>query len=210
MALSSYSELQTAVASWLNRDDLTATIPTFIALADATIQRRVRGYVTHDAIDLDDETVSLPSACAALRSISLTGTFAGPLRVGTPEMVYEARQPYPSGSVPRIVAVLPGPATGGTLLVGPVPDTTYSADITYLTAHTPLSDTAPANELLYRAPDIYLYGTLVHSAPFLADDERIPVWERAFEKAIEEWNLAREREEFGASLRPLRLARTFG
>ena len=33
MAISNYGELKTAVADWLNRDDMTAVIPTFIDLA---------------------------------------------------------------------------------------------------------------------------------------------------------------------------------
>jgi hypothetical protein len=33
MAITTYSELKTAVADWLNRADLTSVIPDFIALA---------------------------------------------------------------------------------------------------------------------------------------------------------------------------------
>ena len=35
MALTNYTELQAEVANFLNRDDLTAAIPTFIRLAEA-------------------------------------------------------------------------------------------------------------------------------------------------------------------------------
>ena len=48
MAISTYSELQTAVANWLDRDDLTARIPEFIVLAEARYNRelRIRGMET--------------------------------------------------------------------------------------------------------------------------------------------------------------------
>ena len=36
MAITTYAELQTAVASWLDRDDRTSEIPDFITLAEAT------------------------------------------------------------------------------------------------------------------------------------------------------------------------------
>ena len=42
MALTTYSELQAAVASWLHRDDLTAQIPDFIRLAEADMQVRAK------------------------------------------------------------------------------------------------------------------------------------------------------------------------
>jgi hypothetical protein len=36
-----------------------------------------------------------------------------------------------------------------------------------------LSDAAPSNWLLVKAPDVYLYGALTHAAPFLMDDARM-------------------------------------
>ena len=42
MAISTYTELQTAVANWLDRDDLTARIPEFIALTEARFNRLLR------------------------------------------------------------------------------------------------------------------------------------------------------------------------
>jgi hypothetical protein len=34
------------------------------------------------------------------------------------------------------------------------------------------------------APDLYLYGTLLQAEPFLMNDERIPLWERAVRQVI--------------------------
>ena len=42
MAISNYTELNTAVANWLDRDDLTDRIPEFIALAEARFNRLLR------------------------------------------------------------------------------------------------------------------------------------------------------------------------
>ena len=42
MALANYTDLQASVASWLNRADLTAQIPDFIALAESSIGNDVR------------------------------------------------------------------------------------------------------------------------------------------------------------------------
>ena len=42
MAISTYVELQTAVANWLDRDDMSARIPEFIALTEARFNRILR------------------------------------------------------------------------------------------------------------------------------------------------------------------------
>ena len=42
MAIGTYAELQTAVANWLDRDDLTARITEFIALTEARMNRTLR------------------------------------------------------------------------------------------------------------------------------------------------------------------------
>ena len=42
MAINTYGTLQTAVANWLDRDDLSARIPEFISLAEAIFNRTLR------------------------------------------------------------------------------------------------------------------------------------------------------------------------
>ncbi len=42
MALDTYSALQTSIANWADRDDLTAFIPDFIALTEARFNRALR------------------------------------------------------------------------------------------------------------------------------------------------------------------------
>ena len=42
MAINTYSTLQTAVANWLDRNDLTDRVPEFISLAEATFNRVLR------------------------------------------------------------------------------------------------------------------------------------------------------------------------
>jgi len=54
MAITTYSELKTAVADWLNRSDLTSAIPNFIALAEAQMSRQIRHRKRHDARDRND------------------------------------------------------------------------------------------------------------------------------------------------------------
>jgi hypothetical protein len=42
MALTTYTELKSSLADWLNRSDLTSVIPDFISLAEAQMERQLR------------------------------------------------------------------------------------------------------------------------------------------------------------------------
>src|SRR5574341_95658 len=42
MALATFADLKASIASWLNRTDLTATIPDFVRLAEADLSREIR------------------------------------------------------------------------------------------------------------------------------------------------------------------------
>ena len=42
MPIATYTDLQSSVADWLNRSDLSAVIPTFIQLAEAKFNRELR------------------------------------------------------------------------------------------------------------------------------------------------------------------------
>ena len=42
MALDTFSGLKSSIADWINRDDLTSVVPSFIVLAEATFNRTIR------------------------------------------------------------------------------------------------------------------------------------------------------------------------
>lgn len=207
MALSTYSELQASVAGWLNRSDLTVVIVDFVALAEATIKRRLRRRTARASIPIASASVTLPADCAELRSISFVSTSYGqdlPIRIGTPEQLAEVRARHSATGRPVQAAVI-----GAQLVFAPAPDAVYTADITYFQQLTPLTASAPSNVVLTEAPDAYLFGALLQAAPYLAHDERIPVWQSRFDAAIDELNAVREHEELNASVRPVRLSRPF-
>ena len=208
MDLSNYVGLKAAVADYLNRSDMSDRIPTFITLAEATLKRRLRRKTTRATISIAAESTTLPADVAELRSINLRTAsrwLDTPLDIGTPEQLAEVRARYATAGRP-----IRGAMIGRKLVVAPEPDATYSADITYFSQLTPLPATDSTNDVLAESPDLYLFGALMEAAPFLEHDERIPTWERKFEKALAELNAVREAEETNASLRPARLPRRFG
>lgn len=46
MSLGNYSDLKTSISTWLNRDDLAAQVPDFIALAETRLKKRFKGVTT--------------------------------------------------------------------------------------------------------------------------------------------------------------------
>ena len=58
MAITTYSELKTSIADYLNRSDLTSIIPTFISLAEAQINRDVRTWQMENRARTSKETQS--------------------------------------------------------------------------------------------------------------------------------------------------------
>jgi len=52
---------------------------------------------------------------------------------------------------------------------------------------------------LERYPDAYLYGALVHSAPYLRDDARTQVFAALYQNAIDAINAESERSKYGGS-----------
>ena len=111
--------------------------------------------------------------------------------VGTDELRY-----LPRAEIQRVRAEQ-ADATGvpqyyghnaGQFEVFPSPDSAYSADLLYYAKVPTLTDAAPTNWLLTNYPDIYLYGALIHSAPFLKEDERAQTWAALYSSAVSRVN----------------------
>ena len=63
MAITTYAELQAAIADTLNRDDLTSAIPNFITLAEADMQRRLRHWrqEKRSTAEIDTQYSAIPA-----------------------------------------------------------------------------------------------------------------------------------------------------
>ena len=91
MAISNYSELKSAIADWLDRTDLTDSIPNFIALTEARHKRdfklrRLETRVTANTV-ADQEYYSLPDNYIAMRNIQLNTDPKTSLEYLTPEQM---------------------------------------------------------------------------------------------------------------------------
>ena len=194
MALNSYSALRTSIGDWLNRDDLTAVIPDFISLAEAQMERRLptQKMVKRANATIDTPFSALPSDFLSAKSLVLTSTApVQPLVFLTEDELDAKKYVYRTTGKPQYFALI-----GNQIEVLPAPDTSYTAELTYVATLAKLSDSNTSNWVLERHPDVYLYGSLLQAAPYLRDDERVGLWSSQYQTAIEDMLLQNERAAF--------------
>jgi hypothetical protein len=63
MSITTYSELKTSIANWLDRSDLTSVIPDFIMLAEKQMERTVRHHkmIERSSGALDSQYSAVPA-----------------------------------------------------------------------------------------------------------------------------------------------------
>ena len=75
---------------------------------------------------------------------------------------------------------------GSNLYLSPVPDSAYTLRMVYQQKVPALS--SGTNWLMTNFPAVYLYASLCAAAPYLKDDNRLPVWEQIYKESIQAVN----------------------
>ena len=183
MSITNYSELQASVASWLNRSDLSANITDFITLAEAQLSTDLKTRAMETKVTLatvaGTNTVALPSDMLEMRRIQVVGTYNQPLSYRSPDEISIDYAANGSGQ-PVVFTVI-----GGNVELAPIPDAVYSLELTYEQRIPALSVASPTNWLITNWPNAYLYASLMAAAPFIMNDERLPVWGQLYSQAVE-------------------------
>jgi len=197
MALSNYSQLKSSVADWLNRTDLTTAIVDFITLAEAQFNKEIRNrkMIKRATATIDSQYSAVPSDWLQTVDFVIESNPIVTLEFVTNEKLDKLRETYTSSGTPEFYTIV-----GQELEVLPVPDSaTLTGELTYYSKIPNLTDTATTNWLLNSNPDIYLYGTLLQSAPYLVDDARIPVWSSLYQKLVKDLEIADQKARVGDS-----------
>jgi hypothetical protein len=176
MPLSSYSALQTSIVSWANRiGDLTFSqaVPDFIRLTEARLNRSLRlpEQEASATVTLTDGVGDLPDDYLQYRSAAFgdqTLEYYDPQWAARMDL---SGTPTGFAIVGKTVKVYPSGSGGLTLA--------------YFQTIPPLADNA-SNWVLESFPNLYLYGALLESAPFLQDDDRLATWGQLFARALDE------------------------
>ena len=182
MAISNYTELKTAVANWLDRDDLGARIPEFIALAEARFNRILRlrsmeAKYTANTV-ASQRNLALPTNYIQMRNFQVNTSPLTTLSYVTPE-IYDRLWGGSTSGIPKFYTILANEVS-----FGPIPATVMEVEMLFYKKFDNLSVTTTTNTLLTDSPDIYLYGSMLEAEPFIMNDERVPLWAAALERAV--------------------------
>ena len=197
MAISTYAELQSAIADFLDRDDLTSAIPTFIYAAEKQMEKEIRHprMMRRSEGQIDSRYSPVPPTWLETIRLHISGTPSYRLELTSLDDMLQLREQSGGGSGrPTHYAHF-----GENIEVYPNPDTEYNIELMYYEKLPVLSDSNTSNWLLEVAPEAYLYGALVHSAPYLKDDARIQVWGSLYAGAVAGVNKQADQARFGGS-----------
>lgn len=182
MSFATYSDLQTSIANYLARSDLTSVIPDFITLAENRLRRELRvrqmlKSVTTSTVS-GDATVELPSDFLEIRDFVVMTNPIQPLSYSSPSSLSNDPRTSEVG-VPKSYTIL-----ASEFQVAPAPDGIYTLKMLYFAAPPYLSSSNTSNVFLNIAPDGLLYGALVEAEPYLMNDARINTWGSMYDRAM--------------------------
>lgn len=179
MSLSTYSDLQSAIATWLKRSDITAQIPDFIRLAEI----RIKSVLDVRDLEVTADLVTTPSSAA----VALPSDFKSPIALWLDDInprekldqVLPENLPY--NTVPN--RPLYWAIDGGNIRFQTPANAAYPVKFRY-TQLFELSEANPSNYILTQYPDVYLFGALCESADYSWDQDNAVKWDAKFREAV--------------------------
>jgi hypothetical protein len=184
LGIANYTDLKSAIADWLNRGDLEQQIPDFITLAEATLNKVVRHnrmVITGTVVvNANAQKVGAPTDMLEPIFVQVQADPDAPVeQISVNQLIMLRRNRMRNTGTPRFFALV-----GRDMQVTPVPTANTTLEVTYYQMIPALSVGSPTNWLLTYDPDLYLYTSLMHAAPFLRDDARTVVMENLVSKQI--------------------------
>lgn len=183
MALTSYTELKTSIANYLNRSDLSSVIPDFITLAESKMNTILRLRLMQKRVSTttasNDPFIDLPSDFSEMIQFFVDGNPNVVLDYVNPTEI-ELNNLRETTGTPRQYSII-----GNEIKLNPIPDSTHGLKLTYFGKIPNLSDSNTTNYILSNYPQVYLYGSLLEAQPYIVNDERIQVWMSLYNEAIQ-------------------------
>jgi hypothetical protein len=199
--MQTYSSLQSFVADFLARDDLTTQIPTFISLAEQRMSRELQiallERVAQSNVSANQQFIALPTDLRGIRELARVdadGTRTA-LRYLTPAQLDVRKL---DGTNPTATTHYSISANDIELYAVPTAETTI--EIIYDEGVKQLSSTVTTNTMLTRHGDAYLHGTLKYAFDFLQDEQRSMYHDAQFTRCLAEIDRDSDKQRFGQDL----------
>ncbi|CAO4140706.1 phage adaptor protein [Methylorubrum extorquens] len=171
-----YPTLLAATEEYLARDDLQSYVPIFVQHAEGRFNTDLKVVDMHKSTgpkDLAEGRTDLPADFIDWVVVEWTPPANSPQRPLMLRYVEADSPEFRTRHRPN------GPAQFYTVLAGKVrvmPSVSGKLEMTYYARIPPLTVAQPTNWLITKAPEVYLYATLMEAALFQKDEEKSAQW----------------------------------
>lgn len=176
MPITTYAQLQSSIADWIARSDLTPTIPDFIVLAEARLKRGLSGT----AFERETTLTANPLA-ANPRRLTLPTDFVEPVKLEIVESsgitLLTPQTPVSMGYSADVGRPAAWCINGDYIDLDRPVDAAYSLNFRYRWKLA-LSDASPTNWLLEEYPDLYLSASLAEAYRYTKNPEGAALWDQ--------------------------------
>lgn len=199
MAIGTYTELQAAVAGRMNRGDLGSAVTEGIAACVGRLNRDLRHpemVTVNTSFAASARLTSLPTDYLQMESppiLNYNGVQELEFISGALDARIDDRR---TSGIPKRYSI-----RGTKIELSPTPSGAFTLELSYFGAITQFSNGSDTNWLLTKYPDVYLYGSLVHTALLMMDDQRLNYYKPIFEEALSEVAVAGKYARFGPAMR---------
>lgn len=195
LAFETYTALKDAISDWMDRTDLSGSVATMIALAEARMRRQLEPLFVEKSVTITTTggVYNLPGDFGTGERLIYTERgYTVPryssLNVADLDLDTSAAQPY--GYT----------IENGQIRVWPSCDVTM--DLLYRPVFEGLSDANLSNEVLSLFPDAYFFGAMLFAEGYVANDQRAGLFKGLFDEALGEVAAYYQRQKFSGPLAP--------
>lgn len=191
LAFKNYTELTDAIVDWMNRSDLSGSVQSMVALAEARMRRELAPYFGElsESIACTDGIGGLPADYGTARRV-VYGTRAldNVSAVGAYNITSTLSEPYGYTIETGFLKLWPAVDATVTLL--------YQPTIPFL------SEDSPTNSILSAHPDLYFHGAMMFAEGYVANDSRAALFKGLWDEALESAKAYFTRQKYGGQLVP--------
>lgn len=193
--ITDYASLQTAIATTLHRNDLTALIPVFIADAEERIYNDIRIQAMEASYSqaIASGVVTIPAGFLEWKFLYVDS--AHKLTRKSAEWIYTNYPTRAAEGTPVFFA-----REGGSLIFGPYPTDGLTVKGLYYKRLPALSDSNTTNWLIENAPDLLRYAALTEAAVHTRDADAHQLFDGKTVQLVKRVQRTDDREAFSGSV----------